>query len=109
MTYVKVNGVLYPAAINGTFKDNMWDGRATKTIELDLTAEEAKVLFVDDTRWSIVDEYLNENEELVQDEYDNSEYCLAGDVVDHRNGTSSVTMGKLLDRELIEIMTGGMI
>ena len=41
-------------------------------------------------------------------EYDKSNYCLSGDVVDHRNGTISVFMGeKTSEEELLIALYGG--
>ena len=44
--------------------------------------------------------------EIVQvnekEEYNNSDYCIAGDIIDHRDGTLSVKMGKPTDVEVLE-------
>lgn len=106
MTYIKINDTLYPAEISGRARDSEWAERSTKTIKLTMTISEALNLFVNDIQWFIVDEYM-EGEKSIQVEYDNSEYCLAGDIIDHRNGKISVKMGKITDKELLEIMTGG--
>lgn len=106
MTFIKIDNTLYPAEISGRMNDHDWDGRSSKTIHLTMSAADAASLFVDDIRWFIVEEYTEE-EQPVQIEYDNSEYCMAGDITDHRDGTVFVKMGKATDRELIEIMTGG--
>lgn len=108
MTYIKINGTLYPAEISGKISDYSWDGRASKTIRLEMTAATAAELFVDDAPWSIIDEYEDEGQ-TVQQEYDNSEYCVAGDITDHRDGYVSVTMGKPTDAELLAIIIGGAI
>lgn len=34
MIYVKVNGTLYPATIDGQMQDYTWDNRETKTITM---------------------------------------------------------------------------
>lgn len=111
MIYVKINNTLYPAAISGKLNDTAWGGRSSKTIRLTMSAVNAASLFVDDAPWSIIEEheYIDENEvtQTTQVEYDNSEYCVAGDITDHRDGTVSVKMGKVTDREMIDIITGG--
>lgn len=107
MTYVKINGTLYPAEIEGRIKDYEWDERSSQIIRLTMSAATAVSLFVDDVQWSIVDEFIDENDETVQVEFDNSEYCVAGDVTDHRNGTVSVKMGKTTEAEILAIITGG--
>lgn len=107
--YIKVNNTEYPAEINGNPKDRTWGERDTKTITLTMTATEVAVLLPDNTSWSIVqremvdvlDEQGNptgETKEVVN-EYDNSEYSLAGDIADHRDGTVSIKMGKPTETE----------
>ena len=110
--YIKVNNTEYPAEINGNPKDRSWDGRDTKTITLTMTTTEVAALLPNNTPWRIVlretvDKLDNdgnptgETEERVQ-EYDNSEYSLAGDITDHRDGTVSIKMGKPTESELSE-------
>lgn len=123
--FVKVNGTLYPAAVSGRLADSEWDGRASKAITLEMSYAEANELFVDGVAWSIVeqnevptyaedgsyayDENGNQIMETQTTEYDNSEYNLAGDITDHRDGTITAKMGKLTDlEEAYEIMLGGM-
>lgn len=111
-TYIKVNNTEYPAEINGNPKDRSWGGRDTKTVTLTMSHDEAAALLPDNTPWSIVlremvdvlDEQGNptgETKEVVN-EYDNSEYSLAGDITDHRDGTVSIKMGKPTESELSE-------
>lgn len=108
-TYIKVNNTEYSAAINGVYNDRTWDGRDTKTITLTMTHAEVAALLPDNTPWSIVqretvdvlDEQgqpTGETKEVVN-EYDNSEYSLAGDITDHRDGTVSIKMGKPTEAE----------
>lgn len=107
--YIKVNNTEYPAEINGNPKDRSWGERDTKTITLTMTHDEAAALLPDNTPWSIVlretvdvlDEQgqpTGETKEVVN-EYDNSEYSLAGDITDHRDGTVSIKMGKPTETE----------
>ena len=129
MTYIKINGELYPASIDGRVSDIDWDKRESKSITLEMSYEEASKLFVDGLAWSIVQQnevpayQKDENGKLVLDEsgapiqtgtemqeteFDNSEYNLAGDITDHRDGTITAKMGKLTDlEEAYEIMLGG--
>lgn len=118
MTYIKINETLYPATISGRVQDNDWDKRESKSIKLEMDYATAIKLFVDGLAWSIVqqnevpvfDEEGNENgTETQETEFDNSDYNLAGDITDHRDGTITVKMGKLTDlEEAYEIMLGGM-
>ena len=107
--YIKVNNTEYPAAVNGVYNDRAWDGRDTKTITITMSHDEAAALLSSNTPWSIVkrdmvdvlDEQGNptgETKEVVNED-DNSEYSLAGDITDHRNGTVSITMGKPTETE----------
>ena len=108
--YVKINNTEYPAAISGANKDRTWDGRDTKTVTLTMTHAEVAALLPDNIPWSIVQRDMvdvldeqgkptGETKEVVN-EHDNSEYSLAGDITDHRDGTVSVKMGKPTESEL---------
>lgn len=110
-TYIKVNNTEYPAEINGNLKDRTWGERDTKTITLTMTASEVAALLPDNTPWSIVlretvDKLDNdgnptgETKEVVN-EWDNSEYSIAGDITDHRDGTVSIKMGKPTEAETL--------
>lgn len=128
MTQIKINETLYPATISGKLIDNEWDGRNSKSIKLEMDYETAVAMFVDGLAWSIVmtnvvpvarlddngEPVLDENGEAIYDiveqteEYDNSDYCVAGDITDHRDGTFTVKMGKLTElEEAYEMMFGG--
>ena len=106
MTYVKVNGTLYPAEIAGRMNDTDWDGRDSKAIHLlEAGYAEAIALFEDDTQWSIVQTYEELTPPLPPEEWDNSDFSVAGDITDHRDGTATVKMGKPTEvEELIAVM-----
>ena len=112
--YVEINGVQYPASITGKLSDKDWDGRASKAITLEMSYSDAINLFTDDVKWSIVQDIEEEVEEIneetgetthklvtKQEFYDNSEYNVAGEIIDHRNGSITVKMGKLTAEELL--------
>ena len=110
--YVKVNGTEYPATVNGNRTDHNWGDRDTKTIHLTMTHDEAAALLPSGTPWSIVQRDMvdvldeqgkptGETKEVVN-EYDNSEYSLAGEITDYRDGTVSIKMGKPTESELSE-------
>ena len=107
--YIKVNTTEYPATVNGDRADRSWGDRDTKTVTLTMSHDAAAALLPDNTPWSIVqretvdvlDEQgkpTGETKEVVN-EYDNSEYSLAGDITDHRDGTVSIKMGKPTETE----------
>lgn len=114
MTFVKINGALYPATVSGRVADQDWDGRASKAITLEMDYATAIGLFVDGLVWSIVqhDEVPTFDEngeqtgtEIRETEWDNSDYDVAGSITDNRNGTITVKMGKITDSEaLAELM-----
>lgn len=107
--YIKVNNTEYPATVSGDRADRTWDGRDTKTVTLTMSHDAVAALLPDNTPWSIVQRDMvdvldeqgqptGETKEVVN-EYDNSEYSLAGDITDHRNGTVSIKMGKPTETE----------
>lgn len=110
--HIKVNNTEYPATVNGNRTDRSWDGRDTKTIYLTMSYDAVAALLPDNTPWSIVQrdmvDVLDEQgkptgkTKEVVNEYNNSEYSLAGDITDHRDGTVSIKMGKPTESELSE-------
>lgn len=122
--FIKINETLYPAVIKGKISDDEWDNRESKSITLEMTYNEVINTFIEGVAWSIIEhrrkpvctesgEYVYDDEgnqviEIQEIEYDNSEYNLAGDIIDHRDGTITVKMGKLTAlEEAYEIMLGG--
>ena len=121
MTYVKINDTLYPAEISGKLEDREGAKRESKAIPLEMNHADAAGLFVDGAAWSIVmvhqveQPVMDENGEVVLDEngtpvtemvehtedYDNSDFSVAGDITDHRDGTITVKMGKYTNEELL--------
>lgn len=111
MIYFKTNNTEYPAGIAGKMSDREWGNRESKAITLEMTYENAAQLFVDGLSWSIVqrdtvpvyDESGNptgETTEQVQ-EWDNSDFCVAGSITDNRDGTITAKMGQKTETELM--------
>ena len=112
-TYVEINGNQYPAVITGRLNDKDWDNRESKAVKVEMAYADALNLFVDDVDWNIVQdievmhEVEGEDGEMVmkpvieQEVYDNSDYCIAGDIIDHRDGHVTVKMGKPTAAELL--------
>lgn len=113
MTYVKINGTTYPAVINGKHIDREWNDRESKTITIEMAYTDAIALFVDGLAWSILMDVEKEQEDgstvTVQEEYDNSDYSMAGSITDNRDGTLSVKMGKPTQIETLESQITGTI
>lgn len=111
MIYFKANNTEYPADIAGKVTDRDWDERKSKAVTLEMTHAAAVQLFVDGLSWSIVQRDTvpvydtdgnptGETEEQVQ-EWDNSDYCVAGPITDNRDGTITAKMGKKTEVELL--------
>lgn len=113
MTYVKINGTTYPAVINGKHIDREWNNRESKTITIEMAYADAIALFVNGLVWSILMDVEQEQEDgsivTVQEEYDNSEYSMAGSITDNRDGTLAVKMGKPTQIETLESQITGTI
>lgn len=123
--FVKINGELTPIlSAYGTSVDSAWDNRCSITVKLEADYATAAALFTDGVAWSIVertsvptyeiDEETGEKtlvgETTKDTEHDKSEFVLAGDLTDHRNGLMSVKMGKLTElEEAYEMLLGGAI
>ena len=104
MIYFKANNTEYPANIAGKVADRDWGNRESKAVTLEIEYTAASQLFVDGLSWSIVQRDIvpvydkdgkptGETEEQVQ-EWDNSDYNVAGSITDNRNGTCTCKMGK---------------
>lgn len=111
--YVKVGDVKYVASITGKLNDKDWNNRPSKAITLEMSYADAVNIFVNDVEWSIVQEELMQHNEIDENgevklveeveiiSHDNSEYCIAGSITDHRDGTITVKMGMYTNEELL--------
>lgn len=99
MEKLKINQTEYPATFYGSIKDFSWNNRESKTINLTMDPQVAKTIFFDGVHWSIISEYEVDGETM-REEWDNSDFSLAGDIIDHRDGSISVKMGKPTDLEM---------
>lgn len=84
--------------------DGFWDDRASIAITLPMDYDTAVDTFVDDLKWSIVTPAgVDENGDERVTVTEMPEYIIAGPIVDHRDGTLTVRMGKYTEQELLEI------
>ena len=111
MTKVRISSQEYEATVSGVSTDRKWGNRESKSITLPMDYATAAATFVDDVPWSILyqpPEYVDpETQETVTptvEEYDNSDYCILGDITVHRDGTVTVKMGKPTGEELYNIL-----
>ena len=77
-------------------------GAKRNSIEITMTSDYETIVntFTDGITYSLIETTENEDETIQTHEYDKSSYCLAGDVVDHRDGTISIYMGMKTELEL---------
>lgn len=111
MVAIRVSGTKYDADVSGMKRDGAWGNRESKSITLAMDYATAMETFVDDVPWSILyqgpDYYDPETKQMVTppvEEYDNSDYCILGDITVHRDGTVTVKMGKPTGEELYNIL-----
>lgn len=130
MFYLKVADELYPAEFSGRVKDVDWDNRESKTIHFTtLGYPVVSTILADDIKWAIYEPRTEKRQKIdpesgepmydedgepiyetvdVSVEYDNSEYSMRGDMIQHPDGTASVKMGKPTDLEIAyEMLYGG--
>lgn len=111
MIKVKIWDQKYEATVLGVSTDGKWGNRESKSITLAMDYATAVATFADDVPWSILyqpsDYYDPETQQMVTpavEEYDNSDYCILGDITVHRDGTVTVKMGKPTGEELYNIL-----
>lgn len=93
--FIKVNGQEYPAEVIYLYKDRSWNDRDVRNVFLNIPYDQAVALMTTGTKWSSI---IKEND-VVTEETDMSEFSIAGQVVDYRNGTVSIKMGKPTESE----------
>lgn len=108
---IRINNTEHDATIQGIARDINWNNRESKSITLIMDYATAVATFADDVPWSILyqpsDYYDPETQQIVTppvEEYDNSDYCILGDITVHRDGTVTVKMGKPTGEELYNIL-----
>ena len=111
MVKVKINDRIFDGNVVGSIRDNSWGNRSSKSITLKIDYETTLATFADDVPWSILyqpsDYYDPETQQMVTppvEEYDNSDYCILGDITVHRDGTVTVKMGQPTGEELYNIL-----
>lgn len=93
--FIKVHGQEYPAEVIYLHKDRNWNDRDVRNVFLNLPYDQVVALLPTGAKWSSI---LKEDDVVVE-ETDMSEYSIAGQVVDYRNGTVSIKMGKPTETE----------
>lgn len=111
MTQIKINETVHEVFVSGKKSDYEWNKRESKSITAQMSYEEAIATFADNVPWSILyqgpDYFDPETQKTVTppvEEYDNSDFCILGDIIVHRDGTVTVKMGKPTAEELYNIL-----
>jgi hypothetical protein len=122
MTYIKVNGEVYTTTVSRKETDHAWDDREIKEVTLAMSYTEVLSLLPYNAPWSVIvkepmldddgNQALDESGNIVLEEdgteVDMSEYSMSGDIIDHRDGTVTIKMGKPTDLETAyEMLIGG--
>lgn len=94
--FIRVNGQEYPAEVIYLYKDRNWNDRDVRNVFLNLPYDQVVALMSTGTKWSSI----LKDDDVVVEETDMSEFSIAGQVVDYRNGTVSIKMGKPTESEL---------
>lgn len=103
MIEISMQGRRFPARITGRLRDGDFDGRDSKSITMAADYATAAALFQDGAPWAIV--VGGAAGETV---YDNTDFCVVGDITVHRDGTVTVKMGRLTALEkTLETIYGG--
>lgn len=106
MTEIEIGQRRFPAQITGKLRDGEWDYRESKSITLEADYATVLSLFQNGAAWDIlVSGELGTPSPI---RYDNSDFLVAGDITDHRDGTITVKMGRLtaLEKTLEQIYGG---
>lgn len=122
MYYLKVNNFTCPAEFTGKMIDREWDDRASKTITVSEDYATITAVLHDDAPWHIYRSWIEQRPKIdpetgepmidpetgeiimedvtVEEDFDNSEFSVRGDVIVHPDTTVSVKMGKPTDLEI---------
>ena len=99
-TYIKTeSGSLVP--VNGVYGgQRKMGGSIRNSLEIRLNGdyEVIKNVFADDLSFCVVQK---NDENGFEEEFSKDTFCVAGDIVDHRDGSFTVYMGEKTDEELL--------
>lgn len=108
-SHIQINGKLYP--VLSVWDEIVKNGRQAKRFDLEMSHAEAAEIFIDDIDITFIKSievysYNGEEEEITYNEekIDLSDFCIAGDIIDYRNGKISVYMEKTSQQDLLNIV-----
>lgn len=95
MAYIKINGHEFEILqFYSVLSDAEWNNRHAYFIKIRADYETVKNVFVDGAHWSTYGDGKTEE--------DRSDYCLAGKIIDYRDGAIGVYMGRKTEAERME-------
>lgn len=104
--YAKINNIEYPIVAVTNYQDAKWNNRQSIRLFFNEDYNTVKSLFTDRTTWSLVEKETNEkdtdNMSITETETDMSDYCVSGEITDHRDGRASIKMGKKTEEEQLK-------
>lgn len=103
-TYVEIKGNRYPVVNPTPFLTTETKLAVSKSFKLQMDYAEAVSIFADDVAWNVVKDAETDAEPEITD---CSAYCIVDSITDHRNGHVTITMRKLRDSEVLDIIMGG--
>ena len=95
--YVKIKNTEYPVTVSISYQDVKWGNRQSATIYFNESYDVVKALLTNNTEWFAIEKRAD-----VEEEIDMSDYCIAGDITDHRDGRVSIKMGRKTDEEQLK-------
>jgi hypothetical protein len=87
--------------------DPEWRGRQSVELTLEMDSREAAEIWIHDVEWSLERAFTDPDGVAITEETDMSAYSVAGPVIDNRDGTVTVKMGILTEREALDIVMRG--
>lgn len=108
LNYIEIGGTQFPIPDQPTSPiENRRTNRVWKAITVTGIVEDAKAAFVDNAQYAHWWESQKYDEEGNPDgtetlSEDLSDYCIAGDIVDTRDGNVIIYMGKKTEQELLQ-------
>ena len=94
---VKINNTEYPVTVSISYQDTKWGNRQSVTIYFNEDYKTVKTLLPDNIEWFVIEKRGDTKEEI-----DMSDYCIAGEITDHRDGRVSIKMGKKTEEEQLK-------
>lgn len=104
--YAKINNMEYPIIAVTNYQDTKWNNRQSIRLFFNENYNTVKSLLADKITWALIEKETNEKDtddmSVTEIETDMSDYCIAGEITDHRDGRVSIKMGKKTNEEQLK-------